>query len=270
MDIDVKDRPINIKDISISYPPLRENNFDPEEYMNNNVWEYIKRKTDEDRESMFISGVSGIIGPLALGFPATFAKLEFGNDIAEMIKNRLETDVDNPRLIWTASVGLALAAKACFPTQIAPEKYQFLDELIDIEPYLSDPQGLAELVNYRSLLFPRNPTSESIYTILQTKANSLRSAGHWGDFISIAAAMKLLQPEKQKEMDLNQEVWQSMVDELNLVMTRQKLDFLWYGMCLRILASDKVKVTEDKIEIIMKTPKSDLEPKVVLPTTRKF
>ena len=88
------------------------------------------------------------------------------------------------------------------------------------------------------------------------------------DFIRQAMYMRIICPDKFAELNIDDADWQGMKKVLEKSYRGRNWPF--YAMCLKILAADKVGVTDQGLEITMRPPESFKSEKKPRPERKNF
>ena len=84
---------------------------------------------------------------------------------------------------------------------------------------------------------------------MKDKLEKYRMAGFWSGFTSAAMEMRIIDPSA--DLGLDQEAWQGMKGELESRRNRPKSGFGDQAMAMKIIAAEKVEVTDKGLEIKM-------------------
>ncbi|MDO8618642.1 MAG: hypothetical protein Q7R49_01715 [Candidatus Daviesbacteria bacterium] len=94
----------------------------------------------------------------------------------------------------------------------------------------------------------------------------------WGDFLEMAAQMKTLSPEKFKEFKITDQDWKGIKEYFEeMIEPDAVISFVDTGGDILILQADEIRLTSEKVEVIMPKKEESFENLVpALPETRKF
>lgn len=279
MDITLKDKPVNIKDLSLEFPKFQKSTFNPEDYVSDAVLERVGFELNHDHVNWRLS--AELAGTFALVFPERFSHFSLGYGAAEALERHLLQLKNNPdpQFRWQNILYPALTARVCFPGRIPLDeetKMQIRTEAEESEgiAFGNGEWGLASVLRIFGELLSVDEIDASQK---RAKADRIYHSGvlerarvndKWDDFINISAAIKLLDLEVAKKIELDPQAWEGMIQSLNQSPTAPSL--LWRAMCLKILASERVEITPERINIVMPSTQAGKEAEIVLPTTRKF
>jgi len=86
----------------------------------------------------------------------------------------------------------------------------------------------------------------------ETKAILNRFRGwDWLNFTHLAIAMSIFRPDKKAELQISDTDWQGMKAELEKLRKNNLFDFVELAMSMTILSAEKVKITDQGIELEM-------------------
>ncbi len=105
---------------------------------------------------------------------------------------------------------------------------------------------------------------------MKQKLENYRNS-NWRLFADQAMSMKILSPDKSSDLKIDNKAWQKMKQELEANRNSNWWeDFAIQARRMKIMAADKIKVTDQGLEITMRPPESFKSEKKPRPERRQF
>ncbi len=111
---------------------------------------------------------------------------------------------------------------------------------------------------------------DQVWQRMRKELEEQRKNNNWWRFALDAMRMKILQPDKFAEVDIDDVAWQGMRRIFEAEWKNDRWGFLQQAMCMKILAADKVEVTDQGLEITMLPPESFKSEKKPRPERKNF
>jgi len=274
---------INIHDLTIEEPEKGTDlAFDPERDLTREDWAKMEEQLDTFYHTENYSDFCKLFGDMkAVDSTNSFLA---NYQISEKFKqDNLKNWTGRSAGFWVDFAEIAVALKA------APEKFgqeNNIDEkdwkaMFDILKYYCKNRGsefglaITELAACMKILDKRkdDKINEIIsWEYLQDNLEEFKRNGQWAEFSEMAKNIKIVKPTM--DLGLDKEVWESLREELK----RSSADDLmgWQrlakeAVALKILAAEKVDVTDKGLEITMRGEKKGLDNEVPpVPETKNF
>ena len=259
---------VNIKNLSIENPKKKEKSFfDPEKELTEEMWQKIVAEINRLRGSKNWY-FAYCMARAKVVFPSRFGEFKLSQDDWDMVRKRIDKEKkegDNLTALRVAS-----HAKILFPEHI--REIQKLLPWNNVSVLMEDNNPW--IMQNLKILYPEKTVSYSdgVQTELGADIQKSYRRKEWLILAEYLGVYKILFPGKKTGVKLNDEFWQGVKDELKRYSEKKEIrSFLYYAMCLKLIAAKEIKITDTSFEVIMPEEKPDFKEALPpMPQYKKF
>ena len=264
---------LKLQDLTLEQEKTPELKFDPETEITEADWQGMKQVLEVKRRNRKIWSFTFLTMVMKILRPVKFDELNIDDQAWRGMKENLET---NRNYDWRTFNSQAANMKILQPERfselgINDQSWQNMKEALEaLQDYNYFAVQAVDMKILQPNKFSELSIDDKVWQKMKAQLEIDRNEGNWGRFTELAKSMKILQPKRFSELRISNQSWREMRKELELERKNNWWNFAHQAMDMKILAADKVKVTDQGLEITMPPPESFKSEKKPRPERKNF